>query len=192
MENSNDNKIEEQGLVIVNTLLNKPTKETVALIRKALVEGESDAAYTGIVLKKFAKIAESIKDDKVASEIIFNETKKYQEGTVKTFDLHGARITIATRGYWDYSTTDDPYLEEMLKIVEILKVQIKARQEEIQNKSDAYFARHKNPLNTVEFGVKSFTLTWDDFPVLKWDEGYGEIETMPPTKRGKEGLRYSL
>lgn len=192
MENTNDNKINEQGLVIVNSLLNKPSKETVALIKTALIEGESDAAYTGIVLKKFAKIAEEIKKDEVTSRIIFDATKAYQEGTAKTFNLYGAKITIATRGYWDYSLTIDPYLEEMQKIVKQLEGLIKSRKEEIQNKASAYFSKQSDPLDTIKFGVKPFTLTWDDFPVLEWDEGYGENETMPPIKKGKEGLRYTL
>jgi len=189
-ENSND-ATQNQGLIIVDSLLNRTTKETVALIKAAVDSGDNDPAYVGVVLKKFAKIAEEVKKDEDLQNTIEIATKLHQTGSTKTFQLYGAKITIADGGFWDYSNTTDPVLERLLEIQTHVKEQIKLRQTELQAKAIAW-ERKADPANIIEFGIKPFTVTWEEIPELKWDEAIGSVDTNPPIKRGKEQLRYSL
>jgi len=186
-----DNKQNEQGLSIVDTLLNRSSKETVALIKQAIQEGEANPAYVGVVLKKFAKVAEVVKKDKELIEVIETDTKTYQEGTAKTFSVYGAKVTIASGGFWDYSNTNDPYLTKLQEIEALMKEMIKKRKEEIVAKTVVWNTKN-TPQNVINFGIKAFTLTWDDMPNLTWDEAVGEVTTNPPVKIGKETLRYTL
>ena len=186
-----ENTTNEQGIAIIDNLLNRPSKETVALIKQAILRGESDPAYVGVVLKKFAKVADTVKKDKDLQDIIEKETKLHQEGNTKTFTLYGAKVTIANTGFWDYSQTQDPLLEKMEEIAQTMKEQIKLRKEQIQSQALAWESKN-TPGNIVEFGLKPFNVTWDDLPKLTWEEGIGEVETNPPTKKGKETLRYTL
>lgn len=180
-----------QAIAIVDGLISRPAKETVALIKNALDGGETDPAYVGVVLKKFAKVQELANKDSSIKELIHNETIKHQVGTTKTFALHGAKITIANTGFWDYSNTDDKYLEALQDIEKQVKELIKHRKEEVQNKV-ALWESKNNPLNVSKFGVKPFELSWDELPTLEWDGTYGEVDTNPPIKKGKETLRYSV
>lgn len=191
MQKTHDEEVREQGLTIINNILDKPSKDTVALIKIAIENGDANPAYTGIVLKKLAKIAEEVKKDKNVQDIIETDTKKYNDGKGKTFMLHGAKITIANTGFWDYSNTEDPYLEALTTIQDTVKDLIKKRQEELQAKALAWESKN-SPKNIVDFGLKPFNVTWDDFPELTWKEECGEVSTNPPIKRGHETLRYSL
>lgn len=189
-EKTNDEVMKEQGTAIVESLVNRTSKETATLIKNAIENGEADPAYVGVVLKKFAKVQEIIKKDTV-QEVIDSETKKYQVGTTKTFPLYGAKVTLANTGYWDYGLTEDPYLEKLQAIEKQMKEMIKARKEQIQSQAAVHDSKN-SPLNVQQFGLKPFTITWDDMPELTWVEGYGESDTNPPVKKGKETLRYTL
>lgn len=187
MKNTND----DTDIIEINSIISRPSKATVTIIKEAVLAGETDPAYVGVVLKKLHKVAEEVKKDKDVQDIIETATKLYQEGTAKTFNLHGAKITIANTGFWDYSTTQDPLLEKMEEIAKTMKEQIKLRKEQVQAQALAWESKNK-PQDIVEFGLKPFNITWDDMPVLTWDEAGGEVSTNPPVKKGKETLRYSL
>jgi len=190
--NSNINEERQsKELIIVNNLLNRSTKETVALIKEAIESGESDPAYVGVVLKKFAKVQELVKANKNLQSTIDSETRKYQQGNAKTFTLHGAKITVANTGFWDYNQTKDPLLEKLMEIEELVKIQLKLRREELQAKAIAWESKN-SPGNIVKFGLKPFTVAWQQLPELIWEDAEGEVDTSPPIKRGQETLRYSL
>jgi len=191
MENQ-EKKPDTKTIAPFRNLLNQPSKDTVARIVELLKTGDIDAAYVGVGLKKFAKIAEEVKKDEGAWAIIEEETKKHQEGTKKTFTLYGAKITIATRGYWDYSQTEDPVLEAYIAIEKKVKELKKLREEYIQNESLAWEKRNEPKAGETSFGIKPFTLTWNEIPTLIFEEGVGEVSTNIATKKGQDQLRYSL
>jgi hypothetical protein len=190
-QKTHEEEVREQGLAIINNILDKPSKVTVALIKSNIENGMGDPAYTGIVLKKFAKIAEEVKKDKTLQDIIETDTKRYNDDKGKTFMLHGAKITIANTGYTDFSTTEDEYLTRLVDIEAQVKDLIKKRKEELVAKA-ATWESQNSPKNIVDFGLKPFNVTWDNLPELTWIEGYGEVSTNPPIKKGHETLRYTL
>ncbi len=177
--------------IVPSSIMSQPASETVASIKKIVESGDIDAAYVGIALKKFAKLSELVKKDVALQETIEEATLKYQEGNTKTFNVHGAKITVANRSFWDYSSTTDPVLDKLLEIEKDVKEFIKSRKEELQNKATAW-EKKNSPENIVEFGIKSFSVTWEELPKLSWEEGIGDIETNPPSKRLTPQLRYSV
>lgn len=200
MENTN-NKANDS---LVKNVVTVPTKETVTNIKHLIINGEISPAYAGVILKKFAKIAEEVKKDKEVTELIENDTKSFQEGTIKTFHCYGAKITIANRGYWDYSKTDDPLLNKLQEIEKDIAERIKNRKAELQLKTDLWEKDNKpkdkstqeafgeSTEKQTKFGIRPFNVSWEALPELTWEEGYGETDTNPPIKRSTEQLRYSV
>ena len=185
------NEEQNKGNLATGQIMGKPAKDTVALIKEAIEQGDVDPSYMGVALKKFAKLAELVKKDTGLQEIIESETLKHQEGTAKTFNLHGAKVTVASTGFWDYSKTADPVLQNLVDIEKDVKAFIKSRQTQLQLLAAEYAIKNK-PKDIMEFGLKPFNVTWDNTPQLIWEDGAGEIATDPPTKHGKETLRYTV
>lgn len=193
MEEKKTNVNKETGIAIVSSLLNKKATETAELIKTGIIKGESNPTYVGVVLKKFEKIYEAVKKDKELFNLIAEDTKKYQEGTAKTFSVFGATITIANgRSFWDFKDTQDEYLNRLKTIEKEIKDLIKNREDELKLKAEAWSTKN-TPQGGIDFQVKPFLVTWDELPKLEWEEGYGECETLPPVKRGgAEQLRYKV
>lgn len=181
----------EQAIQIFKGVLSQKAQTTADVIISNLIEGKSNPIYIGVILKKFAKIQELVNKNREVSDLIIEETSKYFESKSKTIEMFGAKITVANTGYWDYSNTEDPYLQALEEINSKTSELIKARKEEIQAKAGAWESIN-TPGNIVSFGIKPFNITWDNMPFLEWEEAAGEISTNPPTKKGRETLRYTL
>ena len=190
MDNS-EQETNEKGLVVVDSLLNKPAKDTVALIKEAVENGDVNPTYMGVTLKKMAKIQELVKKDPVLQHIIEQDTLNHQEGTAKTFSAYGAKITVASTGFWDYSKTEDEQLKKLKEIEKTVKETIKLREAHLQSLAANWSIRN-SPLSIQESGLKPFTVNWEHLPELVWEEQFGEVDTNPPTKKGKESLRYTV
>jgi hypothetical protein len=177
-----------------SNIMSRPAKETLAQLKTAVDTGDIDASYLAVIIKKFAKFGDLLSKDKNFKELketLEEEVLKHQEGTSKTFYAHGAKITAADGGFWNYATTDDPVLKNLLEIEKDVKAFIKQRKETLQIKAAEYNAKNK-PGDIVEFGLKPFIVSWDDLPKLVWEDGWGEIQTNPPTKVGKTQLRFTV
>lgn len=183
---------QENKFVILNEVITNKATVTVDKIVTALKNGETDPVYIGVMLKKFAKVQEELYKNREARDIIESETKKFRPEKGKTFEIYGAKITIADGGFWDYSNTEDPLLEKLLEIETEVKEQIKLRKKELETKSEAWQKRNSSSNDLVNFKITPFTVTFDSLPSLEWEEAVGEIETNPPTKKGAEQLRYSV
>lgn len=208
MEENQKEEVNFEDTQLTAQVLNVPTKETVKYIKNSIITGDIEPARAGVFLKKFAKIAEEVKKDKSISEMIITDTKKHQDGTAKTFQCHGAKITLANRGYWDYSKTNDPLLEKLQEIEKDISERIKLRKKEIELKLAAWENENKpkpisaseafaeeeptEEVNSPKFGMVAFPISWDALPELKWNEGWGEVQTNPPTKRNTEQIRYTV
>jgi hypothetical protein len=189
MEDVNKNN----SVIIFNTVLNNKAQITADKIIARIKEGDISPAYLSIVLKKFEKVHELVTKDKDAKELIVNDIRKYLEGTKKTVELFGAKITVADAGYWDYSNTDDEYLKTLEKIHEETKELIKLRKKEIELLAIQYEKTNSpHNIHNLGLGIKSFTLKYDRLPRLEWDETIEVFDTNPPIKKGGEQLRYSL
>lgn len=181
------------SMVVFNAILDNKATVTADKIIEKIKNGEIAPAYMGVVTKKFEKIHELINKNKEAKELIAQDVKKWLEGNKKTVELYGAKITVANSGYWDYSTTNDPYLDSLKDIEKELKDLIKNREKEIQLKAEVWH-KENNPHNihNLGLGIRAFNLQYDRLPRLEWDEGIEVVETNPPVKISREQLRFSL
>ena len=188
--------MENTGLTTLSKLLTTPAKDIATGIAIAVREGEAVPSETFVALKKFNKIynlifdSKSNKDFKDVKETLEEEVLKFKEDG-KTFTIHGAKITEASRGYWDYSQTNDPCLKQLKDCAERIKEAVKLREDYLQNQAAAW-ENQNDPLSIQKFGLKSYNISWDSLPVLTFEEGYGEVTTQPPTKRSTTSLRVSL
>lgn len=188
--------MQNTGLTNLNTLLTTPAKDTATILTTSIRNGESDEVQVGIALKKFKKLhdlifdSKSNKDFKDIKETVEESILKYQEGD-KTFSIYGAKITEASRGYWDYSNTDDPMLTALLEIQEEIKQRIKLRETYLQTKVAEYEVNNK-PNSIMKFGIKPFTIIVEELPKLTMEEAYAEVTTIPPVKRSTTSLRFTL
>ena len=131
-------EVRQQGIAVFKSVLDNKASVTAEQVIKQLKEGEADPVYVSIVLKKFAKIQEEVFKDKDIKDMTIAEVSKFFEKNKKTAELYGAKITVASGGYWDYSTTNDPYLDALKDIQKEVKELIKARETEIQAKAEIW------------------------------------------------------
>jgi len=190
MEKQEEQEIKQKGLAALKGVFDNKAAVTANQITTILKNGEADPVYVAVVLKKFAKIQELINKDNDVKELILEEIKKHMDKGGKTAKLFGASITAANTGYWDYSSTDDPYLNSMEEIKKELEILIKARKEEIEAKAKVFHNRKVE--DVIAFGVGEFNLSYDRLPRLEWDEGIEVISTNPPVQKGHETLRFSV
>lgn len=185
-----DNPNRETALTIFRGIMNTKSADLAQVIADRLNEGEIDPAYVGILLKKMAKTSEKLFENSAAKELIFNNTKLYKEKTA-TFNVFGAKIQIANTGYWDFSNTEDPYLEKLKEIQTQVKNLIKDREDELKALAKSWETRTSGDGFNRGLGIgSSFVVTFNNLPKLIWEEAVGEINTDPPIKRGRETLKY--
>ncbi len=193
----NNNKLQEHGIISVNHLLDTPSKEIADKMSNSVREGEADSAMAMVFLKKLKKIHDLILDSqsnkgrKDVKELLEQGVLAYKEGTKKTFTLYGAEITEANGGRWDFSKTEDEYLQSLYRISKKVKSLIKLREDKLKIQAAEFQAKNKVK-DVFEGGIKHFTVSWEDLPVLSFKEGYGEADTIPPTKYGATQLRFTL
>lgn len=178
--------------VIFRGILGKPAKDTAKQVIDAINEGTVDPLYAAVMLKKFSKIHEEVNKDTRMKAFFQDAVERAIEDVKgKTAEAYGAKITLATKGYWDYSETNDPYLEALENISSRVSELIKKRKEAIQAKADAWHTEN-DPLSIQTFGIRPFIIHWDRMPYLEFEEESGESSTNPPVKKGSDHLRFSL
>jgi len=178
--------------IIFKGILGKPAKDTAKQVIEAIDEGKVDPLYAGVMLKKFSKIHEEVNKNSRAKGFIQDAVERaIEDSKSKTAEAYGAKITLATRGFWDYEDTDDPYLEALENIYNRVGELIKARKKEVEAKANAW-TKENDPMSVKTFGIRPFVLHWDRIPYLEFEEESGEVSTNPPVKKGSDHLRYTL
>ncbi|MAT89634.1 MAG: hypothetical protein CMC35_02985 [Flavobacteriaceae bacterium] len=191
-ENNSQENVRDQGIAVFRAVLSNKSGVTAKQIIKELKEGNANPAYVGTILKKFAKIQETVFKDDDVKDLMVAEVSKYFEKNKKTAELYGAKITVAGGTYMDYSEVDDPYLKGLEAIEAEVKELISARKDELKAKFKTWQALNKDPRHVMEHGLSAFEVTYERLPRLEWDEGIEVIYTNPPVERGKETLRFTV
>ncbi len=180
----------ETALSIFRGIMQSKAKDVANFMATEIADGNADPVYIGIMAKKFAKVQEELFKNKDAKESIFEATKLYKEKTA-TFEVFGTKIQLANTGYWDFSDTEDPYLEKLKEIEVKIKGLVKDREEELKALASAWEKRTSGDgFNRGLEAGSSFIITVHNLPELTWTDAYAEIHTNPPIKRGSETLRY--
>lgn len=164
-------------------------KDLVPIIQERILNGEIDAAKTGVILKKFAKLYEELfKGDagETVKDVIYEETIKYKENKA-TFELMGAKITDGVvRTWYDYEQCGDPLWNELNRLEGVLKKLKKEREEELKNTMPS-----DNQL-VLGVGNKSILVPYELKIQKRNIEPNKVVQIIPPVKRQTYGLKYSV
>lgn len=173
------------SLVKVTTAFD--SKNFIETIKSVIKEGNADPLAVYTVLKRMAKVAEEIFDDKEISTIVLNEADKYLSGSQKSFKLYSATICkMAVHTWYDFSACGHPVLDELYKIKKEVEIRIKALEEELK------LLIPKETKGQIGFGILPDTkqIVVDKIPFLKWEETDDQVVVQAPKKIQKEGLKF--
>lgn len=188
MENTKEQELKQQGVSVFKSVLSNKADLTANQVIDQLKEGNADPLYIFTILKRFAKIQETVFKDEELKEKVIEELKLYL-GKTKTAELFNAKITLASGNRWDYSNVDDPYLNAMETIVDQLNVLIKARKEELESKATVF--HNRKPEEIIGLG-NDFKVMVERMPRLEWDDETEVYIINPPVLVGKETLRFTV
>lgn len=175
---------DNKGLKLLTMASTMKVKDMAESIKVRIETGEVNPAVMGVVLKKFAKLFETVNDDKEIKQIIFDETSKYKEGNKKTIELLGAKITIGSvRTWWEYNECGDPYWDNLDSIEKQIKILKKERETQLQS----FVPKLDNIM-----GITTKAEIIERLPVLIWEESGEIVQIVPPVKKSTDGLKYSV
>lgn len=165
-------------------------KDLVPIIQDRILNGEIDAAKTGVILKKFAKLYEELfKGDagETVKDVIYEETIRYKEGKKATFELMGAKITDGVvRTWYDYEQCGDPLWNELNRLENVLKKLKKEREEELK------VTMPTDSQLELGIGNKSILVPYELKIQKRNIEPNKVVQIIPPVKRQTYGLKYSV
>jgi len=121
-------------------------KQYAAKLKDEILSGNFNPLNAHIFLKAITDtITEVLKDDQV-KEYVLDEARKHNE---KTFEFGGAKITVANKPTYDYSSCGDPIYNSMLNDLERLKEQMKAREATLKTGVDPATGETFNPVKVT-------------------------------------------
>lgn len=166
------------------------TRSVVEDIAYKIVDGQVNGAYAGVILKKMSKIAEDVMKISEVKKVITDETIKYINGTPKGDKIFGANIIhCATSTSYDFKDCGHSVLNELYKIQDQVKEEIKEIEEELK-----LMIPKKETMETIDgkFGIKdtSKEIVIKKMPSLVWNSNDDIIKINPPRKFQGFGLKY--
>lgn len=190
MENQNKPSQDSPGNLIDLRQNDKLTKDIINDLAEKIVSGEVNACYTGVVLKRMAKVVEELYKLPAVKEKIINETKKYIEGTPKGEKIFGANILYcATSTSYDFKDCGHIVLNELNKIKKQVEEEIKLIEDELK-----LMIPTKSTMEIVDgkFGIKDTTkeVVISKMPSLVWETNDDVIRVKPPLKMQGFGLKF--
>jgi len=179
-------KEKDKGLAIFD--LNKPVnlKETVALIKQNIIDGDIDECKAGIILKKMAKISEEVLKDSEVKEAIREDTLRNLENGKPT-RIFGATVSHApTYTFFKFDDCNDIYWDEL----DSIERSVKALKKERETFLKTLIPTKSNlvPMGILKTGKTEII---EQLPKLIWEECGEIVELVPPIKGQKMGIKYS-
>lgn len=183
------NKEEVVSLVDIRT--NITTVDVAKSIRDAILEGKVDEAKAGIILKKYAKVAEVLLKDEQVKSAIMAKTETYLNGQ-KSATFFGATVTkMATYTWYDFSNSNHPVLDALYEIQKEVKAHIESIEEELK----LIIKKEDNKIidrNSLEIPASpSKNILIESMPKLVWEDDGSTQEVKAPEKRQTIGLKYT-
>lgn len=169
-------------------VLTKPfnSKQYANGILAAAKAGEVDALAAMTFVKRCAKIAELVLDDEVFKKLAIDEAYKHLPGNTKSFTIYSAYICKgATSTKYDFSECNDPVLEQLYKIQEYLKGEIKKREEELK-----LLIPREGSLSEFAINSDSKDIAITHMPDFKWIEHQDQVTVKAPKKMQTQGIKF--
>ncbi len=109
----------------------KDQTEYADAVINQILSGEVDPVKVDLIMKSMEEVLKKIRTHEGVKACVIDEAEKYG----KTFDLHGATVTVSKRTVKDFSGVDS-VLDELYQQAESLKASIKAREATVESGSD--------------------------------------------------------
>lgn len=189
MENTEVNQ-DNHGSLIDLRQNDKLTKDIINDISEKIINGEINACYAGVVLKRMAKVVEEVYKLPAVKNKIVDETKRYIEGTPKGEKIFGANILYcATSTNYDFKECGHIVLDELYKIQEKVEEEIKLIEAELK-----LMIPTKSTMETKDgvLGIKDTTkeIVISKMPSLVWETNDDIVRVKPPVKYQRMGLKF--
>ena len=175
---------EQSGLVKFLGVAQVSHEGVAEAIKREIVEGNVNPLEVLIALKRMQKVIEltvdSSKGDKEVKEILRKAVETSLDGG-KSLDYMGANLRIQDTGvHYDYSECNDIYLNELYRIQELVKENIKKREEEIKALLP--------PEDNKKLGIRSRVIVQEYLPHFEFVE-HGEDNTIfPPIRKAGSSI----
>ena len=105
--------------------------DTAQECRRMIIEGEVDPLTVYINLRRMAKIAEKISEDKAVKEAVLAAISQYPRSEVEFSDCIAKEKESSIK--YDYSECGDSRLNELYRIHDDIKAEIKSRETFLRN-----------------------------------------------------------
>jgi hypothetical protein len=102
-------------------------------LKEELLSGNVPPLQAHIFIKSILSTIQDVIDDKEVKEYVMDEVRKYGE---KSFDAYGAKVTVANKPTYDYSSCGDSVYNDLIDQMNKVKEQIKIREALLKTGSD--------------------------------------------------------
>lgn len=166
--------------------------ELADAIKKSILDGDIDPVKVGVILKRMAKVAKEIfenKKDVIAKDAIVDSTIRAMDGGSMASILGATIVQGATFTEYDFTVCNDPLWNLCAEIEETISVLKKTREEELKE-----LMVPESRANSITFDVSSTVkeATFEKLPKLIFEDGDGEVfSILPPKKYAKMGIKYN-
>lgn len=175
---------QENGLQKFLNVASIDHTQLVDAVKFQVTEGNVDPVQAFITLKRMAKIVEltldSQKGDKELRQIFKDSVAKSLDGG-KSVDMFGANLRLQATGTWyDYTTCQDTYLNECVRIRDLLDEAIKTREAELK--------AILPPDDNKTLGIRSRTIVQEVMPSFEWVACGEDNVVFPAVKNAGESI----
>lgn len=155
-------------------------------ITTAVKLGEVNPLAAMAVIKRFEKIAKKCLEDQEFKDLATNEAEKHLAGNAKSFQMYSATICKgATYTTFDFSGCGHPILDELYKIEEKVKVEIKRYEDELK-----LLVTDNVKVDDLGIASDSKEIVVDRIPVFNYIANEDQVMVKAPIKYQKMGIKF--
>ena len=122
-------------------------KEFSAKLKEEMLSGNFNPLQAHIFIKSITDTLKEVIDDKEVKDYVLEEARKFNE---KTFEVYGAKCTLASTKTYKYDQCGDDVYNQMSAELIKLKEQMSAREEMIKTGVDPSTGQVFNPPSVTE------------------------------------------
>lgn len=167
------------------------SKSLITNITEQVINGNVNPLEAHVILKRMAKVSEEVLKNETIKKMALTEAEKYLSGSKKTFEQYSSKITIqSVYTYYEFEECGHEVLDELYKIQELIKEQIKVLEEGLKTIIPSEKAQANAGLFGIENNAKEIVM--EKFPKLIWEDYGNIVQVQPPRKIQNIGLKMSV
>lgn len=156
-------------------------------IVQGVKDGNVNPLAAMVVVKRCAKVAEIALKDEQFKAIAADEAYKHLSGNQKTFEIYSSTISRgATSTKYDFSECGDIVLEELYKIQEYVKAEVKKREEKLK----LLIVNETGKIGEFGIDADSEDIVIKQMPKFMWEAHDDQITVKAPRKMQTLGIKF--